>query len=114
LQNARVTAFAPEAAPAPVTELPMPLGHKVLVAVVTADVATSAAFAATRVVKPWKFVVAASEIASRLTDSTPVVVPTGQYEFTGHAIGMEHEPEVPVVPGVALVHAAAVPVATGR
>jgi len=113
LQNARVTAFTPEAALALVTELPMPLGHKVFVAVDTADVETSAVFALTTVETPWTVVVAASEIATELRDSTPVV-PATQYEFTGHTVGMEHVPEVPVVPGVALVHAAAVPVATGR
>lgn len=97
-----------------VREAPVPVGHKVFVAVVTADVATRTALAATTVLKPWTLVVAASEIATELRDSTPVVVPTAQYEFVRHGEGMEHEPEVPVVPGVALVQSAAVPVATGR
>ena len=106
-------ALAPWAV-APVSALVKPVGQAVLVAVVTAFVETNAAPIATvPLEKPWKAVVAASVMAAAFGESA-AVVPTGQNEPAGHGMGIEHEPEAPVVPAVALVQAAAVPVATGR
>jgi hypothetical protein len=88
-------------------------GQGVLVAVATALVETSTVLA----------VAVDTPCTWALTDTSEMVAPfkeraeeapTGQYEPAGHGMGMEHEPEAPLVPAVALVQAAAVPVATGR
>jgi uncharacterized sodium:solute symporter family permease YidK len=91
----------------------VPAGHCTEVAAVTAAEETMMV-PIVPALRPWTWLLALTSLMAAPLVMSGLPVPMGQYTLMGQTVGMEQVPVVPVVPATDLVHAAPVPVATGR